>query len=179
MKNVSPLAWPLGGLGVDTENVQEIGLWYAVLVGKFIDTGASLEGGQHCFEPHSPIRKNRRTKAPLRIDDHVSRSVLGEVDDAGPLVVVEIDPREVGINDLVEHSLVVSDNDELTGTSGFGRVACMLGVVVEHLGTVRVQLARREHVLDTQLVSQAVEGWPDTLKRHAGTPDRREYIALG
>lgn len=57
MKKVGRPLWPLGGCGVDTQNVQEVRLRYAVLVDQLGDSRSSLEGSEHGLQPHPPWAK--------------------------------------------------------------------------------------------------------------------------
>ncbi len=110
MKKVERPLWPLGGVGVDTHNVQEVCLGYAV---------------------------------------------------------------------LVEHSLVVPNDDELASALSLGGVALVFGVVVEHFSAVGEELARSEDMLDPELITKAIKGRPDTLKRYTSSTNSGEYVALG
>ena len=54
-----------------------------------------------------------------------------------------------------------------------------LGEVVEHLCTVGVERPRCQHVLDAELVSEALQGRADALEGNARPSDRGERVCLG
>ena len=53
--------------------------------------------------------------------------------------VGEVEPAQVGVDDLVEHPLITSDDDELTCGAGGVLVLAALGIVVKHLSAVGVE----------------------------------------
>lgn len=122
--------------GRDTESVFEILDGNAELVAHSAERLPGLKPGQDILHSGAPPTEDRLPKAPPRVHDYFASRVLGKTDQAGVAIGCEIDPSQVGINDIGEDSLAVPDHNKLTSAAGFGRVGGLFGVVIRHLGTV-------------------------------------------
>src|SRR5664280_1361179 len=96
--------------------------------------------------------ERRLTETSSGVGHDLSILVAGQWDHSRVAIGGELHSVQVVVHDLGEHVLVVTDNDELPGTSCFRRVALLLREVVEHLRTVRVESLGRKSVGQTCLL---------------------------
>jgi hypothetical protein len=154
---------PSRGGDMDTQNVQELGLRDAVLVGQLIEAGAALEGRDHRLDSNAPWAKIGTPKARSWSTTTSACPYFGRW-----MIWAHWSPSKstrclIGVDDLVEDPLVVAHHDELARTPRLRSVTLMLGVVPQNLCTVGEQLAGSQHMLDAELVTEAIQRWPDSL----------------
>jgi hypothetical protein len=178
MKKVGRPLWALGGVGVDTHDVQDVRLRYAVLVDQLVDPRSPLEGSQHGLQSHPPWAKIGAPKLRFRSTTtsawrYFGRRMTRAHGSSWKSMRCKYESK-ISLN--TRWSLRTTTS---TSTSSFGSVTLVFGVVIEHFSAVGKELAGSEDMLDPELVAKAIEGRPDALKRYPSSTNGGEYVALG
>jgi len=94
-------------------------------------------------------------------------------------VVTELDPLQVGLDDLVEDPLIVADDDQVPGGASGRWVIAVPGVVEEHFRAVGIEPTRRERMVQPQLVLKTGQRRADALKGNTAAAHCDENEPLG